>query len=273
MFFVSKAVIDLRREPIDLDQTFQHNPLRETQLLYAEPIEVLQEGTWCYIHAKLQNYKGWVKKEELSYSPITYLPNCVINSSHAKLQYTDMTLSYGTCLVQDTEGWIHLPNQTKDRLVKGSCRPIKPSIKHLVDEAKLFLDTPYLWGGCSGPLAGQCQSVDCSGLVHLLYRAQGLILPRDAKDQVAVGDQVSSIQPGDAVYLYHENKKAHHVILCLSKDMCIESPKTGLLVRLLTVGQDVKFEGRYLNIPDREPTYGIIKRFSNLPRSLRRAFV
>ena len=42
-----------------------------------------------------------------------------------------------------------------------------------------FLGVRYLWGGTSA------WGLDCSGLVHLSWRGQGVLLPRDAHDQAA----------------------------------------------------------------------------------------
>src|SRR5262245_59606017 len=64
-----------------------------------------------------------------------------------------------------------------------------------VSLARTFLGSPYEWGGLS---AG---GLDCSGLVHLVYRLAGLTVPRDAWQQEEDGDAVASgtEQPGDLV--------------------------------------------------------------------------
>lgn len=49
---------------------------------------------------------------------------------------------------------------------------------------RLYLDTPYLWGGRS---AG---GIDCSGLTQVCFKALGAWLPRDASQQVTSGVEV-----------------------------------------------------------------------------------
>lgn len=62
-----------------------------------------------------------------------------------------------------------------------------------VEEARFYLGTPYLWGGMSE------LGIDCSGLVHMAWRALGRVVPRDAHEQEEIAEQVDEPQPGDLV--------------------------------------------------------------------------
>jgi gamma-D-glutamyl-L-lysine dipeptidyl-peptidase len=62
-----------------------------------------------------------------------------------------------------------------------------------LEHARTLLGAPYLWGGMTG--AG----IDCSGLVHMAYRATGRLVPRDADEQEAAGEPVEEPAPGDLV--------------------------------------------------------------------------
>jgi hypothetical protein len=51
--------------------------------------------------------------------------------------------------------------------------------RNIAETAKRFIGTPYLWGGCT-PFG-----LDCSGLIQLVYKLNGIQLLRDAHQQWA----------------------------------------------------------------------------------------
>ena len=71
--------------------------------------------------------------------------------------------------------------------------------------ARGFLGTPYVWGGLGR------DGIDCSGLVHLSFRAIGSRVPRDAADQAAAAVPVEDPQPGDLYFFGRPDEAVSHV--------------------------------------------------------------
>jgi hypothetical protein len=73
--------------------------------------------------------------------------------------------------------------------------------------AARFLGLRYLWGGTSA------WGLDCSGLVHLVLRSLGVLLPRDAHDQVDAVEPVplDDVRPGDLYFFARPGRRVYHV--------------------------------------------------------------
>jgi gamma-D-glutamyl-L-lysine dipeptidyl-peptidase len=101
----------------------------------------------------------------------------------------------------DYAGWVRA-----SALEEGEGTLPTPHAADPVSAARLFLGAPYLWGGLTG------EGIDCSGLVHMAFRAAGRLIPRDAWQQEAAADDVAAgeEQPGDLVF-YGEGERADHV--------------------------------------------------------------
>src|SRR6185437_11475536 len=81
-----------------------------------------------------------------------------------------------------------------------------------VDEARVYLGSPYEWGGLTA--AG----IDCSGLVHMAYRRLGRLVPRDAHEQEAAAEAMDEgdLRPGDLVF-FGPRERADHVAFWLGE--------------------------------------------------------
>lgn len=105
----------------------------------------------------------------------------------------------------------------------------------IVQWARQFVGTPYVWGGNS-----LTQGVDCSGLVQQVFRHFGVNLPRLAADQANSGTRVGldQLQPGDLV-AWDDNpyqRGADHIAIALGGGYILEAPRPGLSVRVRQLG-------------------------------------
>ena len=101
----------------------------------------------------------------------------------------------------------------------------------VVASAMKHLGLPYLWGG-TDPKKG----LDCSGLVQLAMRENGVEVPRTSQAQATIGTAVPSLdqaRPGDLVVL----SGGAHIGIYVGDGKMVHAPKTGDVVKVSTVWQ------------------------------------
>ena len=100
----------------------------------------------------------------------------------------------------------------------------------VVDYAKLFIGTPYVYGG-STP-----SGFDCSGFVKYVYSQFGVNLSRTSYTQVQEGTYVprEELQSGDLVF-FGTSGNVHHVGIYVADGTFIHSPRPGKSVCIDTL--------------------------------------
>lgn len=190
-------------------------------LLGACLVEQGERRGWRRVRME-DGYEGWVARRHLVPPPAAWQPPFVeIAELWANLRWRRDYRSAPAAvapvgarlpLVAEVEGWsaVRLPSGRTAWIERHRLRPIPTAgppaaPAAIVATARRFLGVPYLWGGCSP--AG----FDCSGLVQLVFRLHGLLLPRDAAPQSEVGDPVpaDAIAAGDLVFFGREGRVTH----------------------------------------------------------------
>jgi gamma-D-glutamyl-L-lysine dipeptidyl-peptidase len=115
----------------------------------------------------------------------------------------------------DYPGWVR-----ETAIAEGEGTLPEQHFGSTLEEARRYLGAPYLWGGMTG------RGIDCSGLVHMSYRAVGRLVPRDAHQQEDAGTQLSAekVEPGDLI-TYGEADKQHatHIAFWLGDGRILHS--------------------------------------------------
>jgi cell wall-associated NlpC family hydrolase len=102
---------------------------------------------------------------------------------------------------------ISFPDGRSAYISAGEMAPYKewtasrqPTHENLVSAARKLMGVPYLWGGTS------FKGVDCSGFTRTVYFMNGLVLPRDASQQISIGEEIdtkngwANLQAGDLLF-------------------------------------------------------------------------
>ncbi len=249
---VNVPVTDLRREPVPAAWSYEKDPLQESQLLFGEHLLGYEEREgWYRIEAieqqkftsqGWQGYPGWVQKmhvieiqEHIRNNPlIVQIPWGAI-----RIDGHELPVSLGTRLegvAQTAEGWqVRMPDGRNGLILAAQVSAYPTSSPQLTDSKRQdiltlgnqLLGQPYLWGGLSAYRSDCLSSCDCSGLVGLLYRVQGIDLPRDAHDQYLKCTKItfSVLEPGDLLFLssVERPQRMGHVMLYAGGDELLDA--------------------------------------------------
>ena len=107
----------------------------------------------------------------------------------------------------------------------------------IVEYAKQFLGTPYVYGGTT------TEGFDCSGFTQYVYKHFGISIPRVSEDQINYGTQTSDPVPGDLFFPH-----TGHVGIYIGNGKVIHSPQTGEVIKISDVWS--KHEGfpKYVHV-------------------------
>lgn len=234
------SLLPLRSEPSEKSEMV-------SQLLFGEFCEIKDH---CQDFVQIENYAdqytGWADRKMLTtidkdtYRALEQAPIFRINTPIA-----DVFCSTDKSIYRLTAG-SSLPFYDPERSsleVGGKTFQIHPTFvthlphpskENILSAAHLFLNTPYLWGGKSS------MGIDCSGFTQVVFSLNGINIPRDASQQIDVGNPVQSIEdaiPTDLLF-FHKNGKIIHVGIYLGENKIIHASGK---VRIDTVNKEGVF--------------------------------
>lgn len=187
-------------------------------ILYGESYEVLEvENTWLKVRCDFDGYEGWISQaaysEFIQYENLvdTLFLEAVSNGAKFYLPCGSLVPASGKFIVDGNEYTIVQKVKTNRHL---------PLRLRILNSAKSFLNTPYLWGGRS------FMGIDCSGLVQIVYKINGINLPRDTSSQINEGVNINYGEQDacDLVFFSRVNEeKVVHVGICLDKQSVLHA--------------------------------------------------
>lgn len=166
----------------------------------------------------LTDYNEWKKAEKIIFTDYTGFVYKNENSSGEIV--SDIVLGNILKLVESVDDFykVEFPDKRTGYVKKSQAQEfeqwynsIELNSENLVALAKKFMGIPYLWGGTS------IKAIDCSGFVKTVYRMHGVILQRDASQQIHYGKKISlddnykHLQKGDLLFFGSTPKRITHV--------------------------------------------------------------
>ena len=236
--YVIVPVADMREKPTRDSEVV-------SQVYFSESVQIVEDqGKWVKIKNEIDGYLGWVEKESLYQRKDSYVAGVgktIAKVSRLRVHLYDkqdtvfgplLTLPFESKLLvldpedpSSTSRWIKvsLPNGREGFIQRGD---VDLHSKLLTKDemcclSQKFLELPYTWGGRSS------FGYDCSGFVQMLYSQMGVLLPRDAREQIKspLLEEVTleHLQPGDLIFFGLDAEKIRHVGMYLGKDLFIHS--------------------------------------------------
>jgi cell wall-associated NlpC family hydrolase len=133
---------------------------------------------------------------------------------------------------------VDLPGRRSAWLRRAAAEPwpaakSPPPPARLIAIGRTLLGTPYLWGGTTS------RGYDCSGFALRLYEWAGIALPRDARDQAALGrdfDDPRAARPGDLLFFGPRGRPIGHVAIAIGAGRILHAAPPCVRVDGLTSG-------------------------------------
>ena len=213
----------------------EHSAELVTQAILGTPIKILKKGEdGYYLIQTPDNYISWLDDDGIEFmneadyinwsnsKKIIYLneygfsyskPDA--NSNHV----SDLVAGNLLKVVSEEKNFykVNYPNNREAFIKKDESKlfnnwysELIPNGETILNTAYRFMGIPYLWGGTSA------KGMDCSGFTKTVYFLNGIILARDASQQVDTGELVDTkdgwqnLQAGDLIFFGRkgdENRK------------------------------------------------------------------
>ncbi|MBL4709182.1 MAG: C40 family peptidase [Flavobacteriales bacterium] len=218
------SVVPCRAEATDRSE-------QVTQLLFGETVKVYEKKrSWFRVKTAHDNYECWMDENQFQFitqrefEELNTIKPTVVADLVEVMNNPDsnelMTVLLGSNLPKLNKDKV----QIKDTMWNYEGSSIRTDIVHskqkIAENAYMLLNSPYQWGGRSA------FGIDCSGFVQLIYKLNGVFLPRDASQQASMGETLSFIEEaeeGDLAFFDNTEGAITHVGIILSSNRIIHA--------------------------------------------------
>lgn len=221
------GICNVSLSPLRLEPS--HRSEQVNQLLFGEYFEILeQRQEWQRVKLSYDSYEGWMSSSQSS--ALTFEDYQYLSKNETFLSFDLVQLLIVDSMMFSIVMGSNLPffansSCTINKIVykfDGNARcPVRLNDNRIiVENAYMYLNSPYLWGGRS-PFG-----IDCSGLTQMVYKMCGIKLLRDAWQQAEQGyliNLMDETHPGDLAFFDNEEGKITHVGIVLPNHKIIHA--------------------------------------------------
>ncbi|MFW5755174.1 MAG: NlpC/P60 family protein [Tangfeifania sp.] len=209
----SLSIIPVRREPSEKSEMV-------TQVLFGEHFEIMEEMVgWSRVILAYDGYEGWVDSKMITPVPpraLKKLKKRPFAVSGDVISLVPVNAEQNLMVVAGSTLPVWRPYKKEFTVNKDTYKAggevfygkLKDPRSIVIRQALKYFNAPYLWGGRS-PFG-----IDCSGFTQVIYKMVGEKIPRDASEQVQLGEALSFVdeaQPGDLAFFDDEEGNIVHV--------------------------------------------------------------
>ncbi len=207
-----------------------HDTEMVSQLLFGEMVEIIDQKNkyWFKVRSEWDKYEGWMDSTQIFRIPEKEYHKNIEKQAYAlELVHAAMSsdaiipICIGSTLVRFDGMSCRMPlaKMTYSGLAIFS-KNIEMDALRLVKLAMKFLHAPYLWGGRS-PFG-----IDGSGLVQMIFKLNGIRIPRDVQDQIYLGEIVDfpgDAKPADLAFFEDSKGNIIHVGMIMEENKILHS--------------------------------------------------
>jgi len=225
---ITVSTAHLRRHP-------KHSAEMVDQSITGNVVRILKKQGMWYLVQTHYGYLGWVARYSLHQTDsvgvaewenskrvrMSALSGIIHSKPNTKSEpVADVVMNASLKMINKGSNWtkIKLPDGREGFILNKFVEKIKKtdskkiSAKNIIKTARSMMGIPYFWGGNS------TKANDCSGFTQIVFKAHGMQLPRDARQQARMGEEInpeddfSNVLSGDLIFFGVSDRITHVAI-------------------------------------------------------------